>query len=556
MNSVGFIRADGHARVHIGDIHNHLDSSHYPFTAHRLFQHWHNQNSALLWVSADPGCGKSVLAKYLVDDVLPSSTTGITCYFFFKDDLDNQKVLEGALCCILHQFFTQNPILLSDEILEDFSAGDQLFASFSRLRDILIEATRNYSHGGIICSLDALDQCVDQKLHVQALTKHYSNDKGIGTLKFLRVFQDPKESQPTIHLSGESEEEVDKIAQEITIFIKQRIEELRKRLNLTIEEKRIVHDELTTIGHRTYIWDQLFFAVIKEAVFFTKDYLRIIIRNLPRTVEEAYDNILRKSYGPDKARKILRIISHRYHEDLERDLPSTHRLHIVLREACGLFVVIQDSQVLLLYQTTREFLVQLQPKLYGVRSPSLEWQHSLNPEESHRLLTEICISYLLLGDFKRSVEAIRPRGSDSKHSFAFLDYALALQLCDTNSPACLYWLKVYGEKRMQDPKFLCELPTSLLIASYFCLDNLVNLILQQNKKGLDTLGASNQRSVLSWASEKRYDSIVKSLLDRVPKHKVILRDRLSSLSPIINRADKFGRSLLSYSAVNGHQIIV
>ena len=36
------------------------------FIAHELFRDWQeSKSSRMLWVSADPGCGKSVLAKYL-----------------------------------------------------------------------------------------------------------------------------------------------------------------------------------------------------------------------------------------------------------------------------------------------------------------------------------------------------------------------------------------------------------------------------------------------------------------------------------------------------------
>ncbi|KAM0473921.1 hypothetical protein ACHAPX_007969 [Trichoderma viride] len=38
-----------------------------------------------------PGCGKSVLAKHLIDSVLPSTASRTTCYFFFKDDFEDQK---------------------------------------------------------------------------------------------------------------------------------------------------------------------------------------------------------------------------------------------------------------------------------------------------------------------------------------------------------------------------------------------------------------------------------------------------------------------------------
>ncbi|KAJ5475329.1 hypothetical protein N7539_008395 [Penicillium diatomitis] len=56
----------------------------------------------LLWVTADPGCGKSVLSRSLVEDFLKDSTSDVTvCYFFFKDS-DKPDRLNKALCSVLH----------------------------------------------------------------------------------------------------------------------------------------------------------------------------------------------------------------------------------------------------------------------------------------------------------------------------------------------------------------------------------------------------------------------------------------------------------------------
>lgn len=57
------------------------------FLQHAHFQEWLQQVSGPLLVSADPGCGKSVLAKYLTNHVLAESAT--VCYFFFKDQDQN-----------------------------------------------------------------------------------------------------------------------------------------------------------------------------------------------------------------------------------------------------------------------------------------------------------------------------------------------------------------------------------------------------------------------------------------------------------------------------------
>ena len=103
--------------------------------AHELFRDWHeSKSSTTLWVSADPGCGKSVLVKYLVDSILATTESRTTCYFFFKDDFEDQRSAVSALCCILHQLFKQKRILLSENILEQFEVeGEKLTSSFSEL---------------------------------------------------------------------------------------------------------------------------------------------------------------------------------------------------------------------------------------------------------------------------------------------------------------------------------------------------------------------------------------------------------------------------------------
>src|SRR5437016_684496 len=54
---------------------------------HQKYKDWFNASqSALLWVSGEPGCGKTVLASFLIDELqtrLPNTTI---CYFFCDDN--------------------------------------------------------------------------------------------------------------------------------------------------------------------------------------------------------------------------------------------------------------------------------------------------------------------------------------------------------------------------------------------------------------------------------------------------------------------------------------
>jgi hypothetical protein len=79
---------------------------------HEQYRRWHDKDSdGLLWISADPGCGKSVLAKSLVDHELQDSGRCSVCYFFFKDN-EEQDNLATALCALLHQLLVQQPRLI------------------------------------------------------------------------------------------------------------------------------------------------------------------------------------------------------------------------------------------------------------------------------------------------------------------------------------------------------------------------------------------------------------------------------------------------------------
>ncbi|KAF7510433.1 hypothetical protein GJ744_006712 [Endocarpon pusillum] len=83
---------------------------------HPQFQAWQRTgHNDLLWISADPGCGKSVLSKFLVDHEFQTADQITVCYFFFKDN-ELQDNLAIALRALLHQLFSHQPQLLHHAI--------------------------------------------------------------------------------------------------------------------------------------------------------------------------------------------------------------------------------------------------------------------------------------------------------------------------------------------------------------------------------------------------------------------------------------------------------
>ncbi|KAL8821183.1 MAG: hypothetical protein Q9223_000745 [Gallowayella weberi] len=82
---------------------------------HQRYRTWlEATGSAWLWVTADPGCGKSVLSIFLVNSFKGSEGTPamlenrIVCHFFFKDDADSNRSATNGLASVLHQLFSQD----------------------------------------------------------------------------------------------------------------------------------------------------------------------------------------------------------------------------------------------------------------------------------------------------------------------------------------------------------------------------------------------------------------------------------------------------------------
>lgn len=414
---------------------------------HTRFQQWRTSDtSSILWVSADPGSGKSVLAKHLIDNVLPHGIDGsVICYFFFKDDFEDQRSAKSAISCILHQLFSERDDLFSDDVLDRFNnGGGYENRSLHDLWDILVMAlSQNHQSPkrsrDVICVVDGFDECESkgQSELAKILCNFYGGHADGATsreshfrLKFL-ITSRPYDSirkilqpllgnsgQRLIHLAGEGEVETTSIAAEIVLFIRARIEQLTVLHRLSLDEKKLLLDRILCVPNRTYLWVYLTLDLIERNFHENMD-LSSVTLHLPETVDSAYERILAKSTDRATTKKLLHIVvaamrpltlkemnvalairqdSKTY--DGIRVVPEA-RFREYIRNLCGLFVTIIDSKIYLLHQTAKEFLVG--SDVASTISPCIDannnespWKSSLQPQDSHHVLLRIAIWYLCL----------------------------------------------------------------------------------------------------------------------------------------------------------------
>ncbi|KAH6959663.1 hypothetical protein BKA56DRAFT_457271, partial [Ilyonectria sp. MPI-CAGE-AT-0026] len=583
------------------------------FLKHEHFQTWLNQESGPLLVTADPGCGKSVLAKYLIDHGLPRSTT--ICYFFFKDQ--DQNTVRQALCALLHQLFSQKPSLIEHAMTQFRKDGSGLINSIESLWKVLRNATKDPQAGPVIMVLDALDECAESEfadLMRNVESQFRSDHLGHGKLKYLLTcrpydqvvskFRGLLDDFPNIRIPGEEESET--ISQEVNYAIMRRINQLSMKKRFSTQIKSHLEKRLQETTHRTYLWVYLVFDYLgKEDFKKTLKGVESAIATLPRSINEAYEQILNKTKEDPMVRKALSIIlaasrpltlsemnvavnidytSQSIHD---LDLEDEEDFKTRLRSWCGLFVSIHQGSIYFLHQTAREFL------LADLASPTtvsseLRWHHSITTQDAHAVLAELCVLYLNF--FNSNVNANGEAGhSLDKH--AFLDYSaqtwgahfreagitddatiipFALRICDPDSKSYLIWFRIYWETTyMTTTKYF----TDLMVASYYGHRVVVKLLLEKGAK-IEAKDSSYGRTPLSWAAGNGHEATVKLLLEKgvdveakgkygqTPLWQAVAKGHVATVNLLLEKGadveakDKYGQTPLSHAARMGYEATV
>ena len=75
--------------------------------------------SPILWIYGGPGCGKSVLASFISEELFSSGGNVPVVYFFFDDKDDRLNDAKAALRNLLAQLLEQDPDAVFKHFLEE-----------------------------------------------------------------------------------------------------------------------------------------------------------------------------------------------------------------------------------------------------------------------------------------------------------------------------------------------------------------------------------------------------------------------------------------------------
>lgn len=456
---------------------------------HHKFKRWRDSShDDLLLITADPGCGKSVLSRALVDEKLVGADVTI-CYFFFKDGNNQQDNCAAAACALLHQLFSQRHDLL-EKYAEPMRKkhGDGLKLRFKLLWELFVSSATDPSAGDLVCILDALDESLetDQKELIRCLDQFYSRPMGApadtrarSKLKFLITsrpyrgillgFHNLLSSSEELHLAAD-DDKMNTLDREILHHIQDKVKDLAARLRLNTEIEEILHDRFCNMPHRTYLWAHLMMdeleSVYVKGIKRPRD-LTEVIDVLPTSVEDAYEKILSRC-DRATARPVLEIIiaaqrplslseidgALRIRPDMRSSINTAREGDQAskewLRAACGCFVQISDGRVFLIHQTAREFLMNKTKQSVD----SGKWRYSVRPQEANHRLAAMCMSQLTC----RNAQFIDP-DEGFEHPWGSKRREVALQHLDKHpflEYSVNFWALHVGEAGMNGISFMPE----------------------------------------------------------------------------------------------------
>ncbi|KAJ5998507.1 hypothetical protein N7451_006317 [Penicillium sp. IBT 35674x] len=474
------------------------------------FSQWRESSSGVLWVSAGPGRGKSVLSRSLIDEKhLDNSTITITpanvltsppsvvAHFFFKEGAGGNMDGAQALCAILWQLFWSPSTLESTTLIKHAlprykANGDSLVTNFSELWRILVACAADPEVGEIICVMDALDECEKESAHqiIETLHDFYRTDQASldSKLKFLitsRPLQDLQDrfeglsnTERYLQLDGESKSE--QIRHEIDLVIDEKVESITK--GFTENDREKIKTRLKGMQSRTYLWLHLIFKIItNDRMAYSRcSDLETLLDDVPKEVSQVYERMLNQSKNKSRLKTLLELVlasqrpltldeanialtlaiqdqkeQHKFesHEDLMAARWPSGQFQGYIMDLCGLFISVIEGKLSFIHQTAREFLTTTskQEKEEGF------WKGASSPPHSHGTISRQCMQYLKLPDVNYKTEKGWSWGFYSKsdgirdQEYPFLAYSAKYwALHFTNQEASL------ADQYTEDARILCD----------------------------------------------------------------------------------------------------
>ncbi|KAF4336802.1 hypothetical protein FBEOM_9336 [Fusarium beomiforme] len=385
---------------------------------------WHI--NALLWLTGNPGCGKTMLfyslAQYFTDAREKSRNVLVYLCQNKNKQTDGRAVLIGLILQIIDRHRS-----LIRHIRAAFEKqGSSIINSFASLWRIFLEFSMDPKSGSLYVILDALDECEKASCHqllksiVEMLNDSSQPMKADSHIKLLitsRPFLHPSYANSPKVLQSQISIDDDQTGytEDLRIFIQERIHEISLNRQFSNEIREFLYHAITPKADRTFLWIHMVLASIEKSLLTSRKEFQKIVAGIPEDLAEisrGYLSAIPKDHQED-ALKLLNLLlacsrplsldefniaftmdpEHTSTEDIMQDADNsiTHTVQGIL----GSLVRVTGQQISLVHQSLKDFLLdQDTPERNDPSDIPL-----VNSQSSTLQMATVGIQYLLLDDF-------------------------------------------------------------------------------------------------------------------------------------------------------------
>ncbi|KAF3288102.1 hypothetical protein TWF132_008080 [Orbilia oligospora] len=421
---------------------------------HEDFKAWGRNETQLLWITGDPGKGKTMLLCSLIEELGPktrlndkSSDKLLACFLFQGTDSPINNAT-AALRSLIYMLVDQHPALILT-IREKYDAsGKQLFQdpnAWFALSTILTSILEDFKQCKVCIVIDALDECITDLFKLLDLviqTSKFSHVQWILSSRNITDIERGLQSHIShTRLGLEQEENAELVSKAVETYIKHSIAELKSVFEDEFEVSKL-HDTMLEKSNGTFLWVSLITKELKRANSWE---LNQILEEFPEDLWRVYIRMIDqvKQQRPETQRLcslILSTVAVVYRplhleeisvlSQLPKDISRKPGIVRKLVNQCGSFFTIRESYVYIIHQSAMDFLSS---KGIGLLLPNNEWR-----TESHRMI------------FSQSLKVLSDTLRRDIYNLKELDFSTTNISTPDPDPlvpirySCIYWIDHFG----------------------------------------------------------------------------------------------------------------
>lgn len=400
------ISASDAARVHVGDYHNHFQtpdscladlrltdprddktsiekvngnlqkSSYRWILKNYMFKQWRDGGqSRLLWITADPEKGKTMLVCGIIDQLMKQSAYRV-CYFFCQNTDDRMNTATAVLRGLIFLLVEHQPVLISHIQKKYNTAGKTLFedkTAWAALYNMFTNILQDKDLNKTIFIVDALDECETGLSDLWDLIQHHPPSSRIkwivSSRNIAHIEQRFKVNKPPLRLSLELKKNAKSVSQAVDRYMTHSLSKLPSiHNNPDLQHK--LQEIMRKKSNKTFLWISF---VMKELQQEQSWNLLNAVKKMPVDLKALYHRSVTQikelnQTDSDHCKRFLSTVCTAYRplslmelgilsglpSNISEDLQSVETVLTM----CGSLLTLRDVDVYFIHQSAKDYLLE------------------------------------------------------------------------------------------------------------------------------------------------------------------------------------------------------